>query len=56
MGVENFNGGAKYEKTKFNLEHFFILNFKSFLNDTEHQNKLLYKLLHEFISYIAVKC
>ena len=24
MGVENFNGGAKYEKTNFNLEKKFL--------------------------------
>ena len=46
---KNFNGAAKYEKTKFNLKHFFILNFKSFLNDTEHQNKLIYKFFLKFL-------
>ena len=57
MGVENFNGGAKYEKTinfKFG-EIFYIYNHKALLNDTEHQNKLINKLIREFISYIAVK-
>ena len=41
MGVVNFNGGAKYEKTtNFNLKQFyFIKNDKALLNDTEHQNK-----------------
>ena len=54
MDVKNFNRGAKYEKTtNFNLEPFcFILNYKSPLNDTEHKNKLIYKLIHELISYI----
>ena len=58
MGVVNFNGGAKYEKTtNFNLEQFcFIQNDKAFLNDTEHQNKLIYRLIQELIFYIAVKC
>ena len=58
MGVENFNGGAKYEKTtNFNLEQLYsIQNDKSLLNDTKHQNKLIYKLINKLISYIAVKC
>ena len=29
MGVENFNGGTKYEKTiNFNLEQFFVFKTK----------------------------
>ena len=58
VGVENLNGGAKYKKTtNFNIEHFFFIqNYKALLNDIEHQNKLIYKLIHELISYIAVKC
>ena len=51
MGVENFNEGTKYEKTtNFNLEQFY------FLNDTEHQNKPIYKVIHELISNKAIKC
>ena len=54
----NFNKGAKYEKTtNFNLQEFyFIQNDKALLNDTEHQNKLIYKMLQKLISFIAVKC
>ena len=59
MGVVNFNGGTKYEKTtNFNLKQFyFIKNDKALLNDTEYQNKKRnYKLIQEFICHKAVKC
>ena len=54
----NFNRGAQYEKAaNFNLQQFyFIQNDEAFLNDTEHQNKLMYKLIQELIFYVAVKC
>ena len=58
IGVENFNGGVKYEKTtNFNLgQLYFIYNYKALLNNTENQNKLIHKLMHELIFYIAIKC
>ena len=58
MGVVNFNGGAKYEKTtNFNLQQFYFnQNNKTLFNDTEHQNKLINKLIQELFSYIAEKC
>ena len=57
VGVKNFNGVAKYDKTtNFNLEHFFIQNYEALLNDVEHQDKPIYKLIHKLIFYIAVKC
>ena len=55
-------GGAKNKKTTLfhsNLEQFyFVQSDKALLNDTKHRNKLIYKLIHELISYtsIAVKC
>ena len=52
MGVENFNEGAKYKKpTNFNLKQFFMYSYKALLNDTQHQNKLIYKLINELIYY-----
>ena len=57
MGMVNFDEGAKHKKTTaFNLEQFyFIQNDKALSNYTEHQNKLIYKLIKELISYIALK-
>ena len=56
MGVINFSGDSKYENNKFYLEQFyFIENNKPLVNNKEHQNKLIYKLIQELISYIITK-
>ena len=57
MNKVNFNRGAKYEKTtNFNLDQFYLIQNNSvLLNDTEHQNTQIYKLIQELISSIALK-